>query len=166
MNLFIHEPKSLENLVAISRSIEVFGFKKPYIYDSNHLVKSKRDYGKHEKRKINNISAGGFFHLDFTPILDPINFVKTCNYRTIATSLRETSTSLYNLSFQENDLIIMGNETNGLPKEILNIVDLEIKIPQKGFTQSLNLAASTAIFLFEMNRQEFFNTKTNNNIVN
>jgi TrmH family RNA methyltransferase len=63
--------------------------------------------------------------------------------------------SLYKTSFEEDGILVMGNEANGISDEIRSLVDLELGIPQFGSqhkTESLNVAMATAIFLSEMRR--------------
>ena len=55
----------------------------------------------------------------------------------------------YNVKFHENDFLVFGRETKGLPEQLLaaNARDC-ITIPMHG-TRSLNLATAVAIVLFE-----------------
>jgi tRNA (cytidine/uridine-2'-O-)-methyltransferase len=60
----------------------------------------------------------------------------------------------YEVRFQENDFLIFGRETKGLPEELLAAnVENCITIPMQG-TRSLNLATAVAIVLFEAVRQQ------------
>lgn len=59
--------------------------------------------------------------------------------------------------FREDDFIMFGKESAGIPEEIL--VDYEstcIRIPMLSETRSLNLANSVAIVLYEALRQQGF----------
>ena len=47
----------------------------------------------------------------------------------------------------------MGNEQNGLSDEFINNCDQLIKIPMLGKSDSLNLAVSTGIILYESIRK-------------
>jgi len=63
--------------------------------------------------------------------------------------------SLYKTSFEEDGILVMGNEANGISDEIRPLLDKELSIPQFGTqqkTESLNVAMATAIFLSEMRR--------------
>ena len=60
----------------------------------------------------------------------------------------------YNVKFHENDFLVFGRETKGLPKGLLAVnVKSCITIPMYG-TRSLNLATAVAIVLFEAVRQQ------------
>ena len=49
--------------------------------------------------------------------------------------------------YQENDVLLFGSESSGLPNSILNQANCKIKIPMVKGVRSLNLAVSCAIIL-------------------
>lgn len=60
--------------------------------------------------------------------------------------------SAWQAEFQEDDFLIFGPETRGLPESLLD--HRSIRIPmKKDSTRSLNLATSVAIILYEAKRQ-------------
>jgi TrmH family RNA methyltransferase len=63
--------------------------------------------------------------------------------------------SLYSTTFEQNGILVMGNEANGISDRIRCLVSKEVSIPQFGkrkSTESLNVAMATAIFLSELRR--------------
>lgn len=50
-------------------------------------------------------------------------------------------------------IIIVGNEKDGVSKEVLALADKTILIPMKGMVQSLNVSVATALILYEAQRQ-------------
>jgi RNA methyltransferase, TrmH family len=63
--------------------------------------------------------------------------------------------SIYKQTLPKEGIIVMGNEANGISKEIENIVSERITIPRFGNlqqTESLNVATATAIILNEFKR--------------
>lgn len=63
--------------------------------------------------------------------------------------------NIYKQSLPSNGFIVMGNEANGISKEIEQLVTHRITIPQFGTnmeTESLNVATATAIILSEFKR--------------
>lgn len=63
--------------------------------------------------------------------------------------------SIYEENLPEQAIIIMGNEANGISKDIQDLIKEKITIPQFGSnqeTESLNVATATAIVLSEFNR--------------
>ena len=65
--------------------------------------------------------------------------------------------SYTDVSFGQDDYIMLGNESRGIPEEILvQHPDACIRIPMWGDIRSLNLANSAAIILYEALRQNGF----------
>jgi len=63
--------------------------------------------------------------------------------------------NVYQSNLKNDAILIMGNEANGISKEILSLVTNWIAIPQFGNqqkTESLNVATATAILLSEFRR--------------
>ncbi|TBW30368.1 RNA methyltransferase [Gramella sp. KN1008] len=66
--------------------------------------------------------------------------------------------NLYESTFPETAFIVMGNEANGVSKEIEGLLTNRINIPQFGKrqeTESLNVATATAVILSEFRRGHF-----------
>lgn len=57
-----------------------------------------------------------------------------------------------NVKFQDEDVLLFGPESRGLPLEILNLHE-KIKIPMQPNSRSLNLSNAAAIILYEAWRQ-------------
>ncbi len=65
--------------------------------------------------------------------------------------------TIYKESLPEKAIIVMGNEANGISKNIEDIIDQQLTIPQFGSnqkTESLNVATATAIVLSEFRRSK------------
>ena len=57
-------------------------------------------------------------------------------------------------TFQEDDWLLFGRETNGLPQQVFAVCDATVHIPiTQPRVRSLNLSVSVAIGLFEAKRQ-------------
>jgi tRNA (cytidine/uridine-2'-O-)-methyltransferase len=66
----------------------------------------------------------------------------------------KTECPYYSVNFRENDFLLFGRETKGLPHSLLAAnADNCLTIPMHG-TRSLNLATAVAIVLFEAVRQQ------------
>jgi TrmH family RNA methyltransferase len=60
--------------------------------------------------------------------------------------------SIYESKFGKGGIILMGNESNGISKELEPFVSHKITIPRFGHAESLNVAVATAIFCDNMKR--------------
>ena len=78
--------------------------------------------------------------------------IKRNNYELVVTSL-QTESSIYDIDYNKK-IIVIGNEANGVSKEIQDMADRKIKIPMLGKTESLNASVATAIILYEYIRQK------------
>ncbi len=70
----------------------------------------------------------------------------------LAASLQATH-SLYDCDLSGSVAFLLGNEGAGLSDTLLELTTQKITIPMPGNVESLNVAAATAIFLFETVRQ-------------
>jgi len=63
--------------------------------------------------------------------------------------------NVYSTSLEQNAILVMGNESNGISQKIAALIDTQITIPrysEKILTESLNVATATAILLNEFRR--------------
>ncbi|MEM9048275.1 MAG: TrmH family RNA methyltransferase [Pseudomonadota bacterium] len=72
--------------------------------------------------------------------------------RVVALTTR-AETPLWAHRFADEDTILMGRESAGLPEEIHAAVEIRLAIPMPGGTRSLNVAMAAAIALGEAMRQ-------------
>lgn len=88
-------------------------------------------------------------------LVDTLKKLKKHKYEIVATSL-DTNKSIYDIDYKKKALVI-GNEANGVSKEVLDIADEKVIIPMLGKTESLNAAVATGIITYEYVRQKFTN---------
>jgi 23S rRNA (guanosine2251-2'-O)-methyltransferase len=87
---------------------------------------------------------------------DAVRELKTHNIATVAIDMKGTSYFKENLSGPV--AFVLGAEREGLPSNVLNNCDKKVSIPMRPGIDSLNVAASAAIVLYEKVRQESINT--------
>ena len=56
-------------------------------------------------------------------------------------------------SYEKGTAFLIGNEGNGLSKQIANLADAYLKIPMEGQAESLNAAVAAAVLMYEVHRQ-------------
>ena len=81
-----------------------------------------------------------------------IKELKKHGIKVYATDLA-TDKSIYDVNY-EKSAIVIGNEANGVSKEVLEEASERIKIPMIGKTESLNAAVATSIVLYEAFRSQ------------
>jgi TrmH family RNA methyltransferase len=78
--------------------------------------------------------------------------IKKHKFKIVVSSL-QTQNTIYDINYNKK-VIIIGNEANGVEKEIQDMADEKIKIPMLGKTESLNASVATGIILYEYVRQK------------
>jgi tRNA (cytidine/uridine-2'-O-)-methyltransferase len=66
---------------------------------------------------------------------------------------KKAEQSFWDFTFQENDFLIFGKETQGLPPTLLDSEHPCLRIPTPGPVRSLNLAVAASLVLYEALRQ-------------
>lgn len=75
------------------------------------------------------------------------------NFKIIGTSARFGVSNFYEINYgYDNIAVVVGNETNGVRKEILEKCNEYAKIPMAQGQSSLNIAVTSALFMYEYTR--------------
>ena len=94
---------------------------------------------------------GAQFGLTIIENSDLINRVKNFEGQVLATCL--DGVSIYTQDLKLPTAFLIGNEGSGLSEALIQLSTRQISIPMSGKVESLNVAAATAICLFERVRQ-------------
>jgi len=100
-------------------------------------------------------TMGSIFNI---PIIEDkdLSFIRELmskGYKLVCSSL-DTDYNFYDIDFSDNLIISVGNEGNGISKELYDICDIKVKIPMPGGAESLNAAVATSIMIYEGVRQK------------
>ena len=85
-------------------------------------------------------------------LVQTLREIKKNKFKVVVTSL-DTEDSIYNIDYKKK-VIVIGNEANGVSKEVQELADNKVKIPMLGRTESLNASVATGIVLYEYVRQK------------
>ena len=77
-----------------------------------------------------------------------INY-KKMGYKVIGLEQTQNSIDVRKFKFEEKSVIVLGNEKEGIPQDIINLIDNCVIIPQYGNIRSLNVHVSAAIMLWQ-----------------
>lgn len=148
MNIVLHEPEIPQNTGNISRTCAVTHSKlhliKPlgFSVEDRYLKRSGLDYWQ-----FLDIS----YYENFEDFLDKNPNAKIFMATTKAKKIYT------DVTYSENDFIMFGKESAGIPEEILlKYKDTSVRIPMYDELRSLNLSNSVAIILYEALRQQNF----------
>lgn len=79
-----------------------------------------------------------------------------CAHRYSLVGLEQTaeSTQLPSFTFPSKTVLVLGREKEGVPPEIIALLDATVEIPQLGVIRSLNVHVSGAIAMYEYTKQQ------------
>ena len=124
------------------------------MYGLSQVVVSKKT-GDIFNPKVVRSTMGAIFRINIIQSDDlvvTIKEMKKHKFKVIATSL-QTNDSIYDIDYKKSAIII-GNEANGVTKEVQDLANKKVKIPMLGKTESLNASVATGIILYEYVRQK------------
>ena len=81
-----------------------------------------------------------------------INAAKHSGRRVFAAELSDNAKSLHEVGLTTKDIVVIGNEGHGIPKDISSITSGSVFIPISKKTESLNASVAAAIFMWEQNK--------------
>ncbi len=100
-------------------------------------------------------SMGSILRVPLVRIGETGAFVTRCKQRGFQTlaAVVAVGTAHFNVDLTKPTVVILGQEGTGLPQDIIADVDLRVRIPMADSIDSLNVATSAAVILYEMMRQ-------------
>ena len=134
------------NLGTILRTIDSCGLKQ--------ILVSKGTVDAYNPKVVRS-TMGAIFRINIVECDDLIKAIKEArkhHFKLLVTSLDSKST-IYDVDYKKK-IIVIGNEANGVSKEIQDIADEKVKIPMLGKTESLNASVAAGIVLYEYTRQK------------
>lgn len=134
------------NLGTILRTVDSIGLKQIIVAEGS---------GDIFNPKVVRSTMGAIFRVKVNSSKDiqkTVAEIKKHKFKVVSTSLA-TDKSIYDIKY-EKSAIIIGNEANGVSKELQEASDELVKIPMLGNTESLNASVATGIVLYEYVRQK------------
>jgi TrmH family RNA methyltransferase len=103
--------------------------------------------------KVIRASQGMIFHLNIITcdLIDKIHELKEDNYQIIGSDVNG-GTDIKNFEKEDKFVIIMGNEGQGISKEILDLCDTFVHINMSDKCESLNVGVAAGIILYELDK--------------
>ena len=134
------------NLGTILRTVDSIGLKQ--------IIVSKDTVDAFNSKVVRS-TMGAIFRIKIIETSDLIQSIKEMrkhHFKLMVTSL-QADTSIYDIEFNKK-IIVIGNESNGVSKEIQDMADEKAKIPMLGKTESLNASVAAGIVMYEYVRQK------------
>lgn len=105
--------------------------------------------------KVVRSTMGAIFRINIVEadgLKEELEKAKSHNYKVMVTSL-DAKKNIYDADFNKK-VIVIGNEANGVSKEIQDMADEKVIIPMLGKTESLNASVATSIMVYEYVRRK------------
>jgi len=143
---------SNDNLGLILRSADIFGANAIYYRQGYNIINNKR---------LSKLSRNSNIPIYFTDGIKPLLTLKDSGYSIAALEVTDTSMPLRDVTFQHKICLVIGNEQNGIPDDILNTADYSCHIEMIGkHISSLNVSVATSIALYEITQYYLLCKKT------
>ncbi len=130
-----------ENIGAIIRNLAAFNFDS-FMFDKT----STNPYLRRAVRVSMGTVLSTKIHQSIN-LIDDLYHLKSMGYTILAAEITDHSTSLFDFQFPQKKVIVFGNEANGISRDILDACNTVLHIPINPAVSSINVAASSAIFL-------------------
>uniref|UniRef100_A0A665X6P4 tRNA (guanosine(18)-2'-O)-methyltransferase TARBP1 n=1 Tax=Echeneis naucrates TaxID=173247 RepID=A0A665X6P4_ECHNA len=143
------------NLGGLCRTCEIFGA-------SALVLDSLRHVSDKHFQSLSVSSELWLPLLEVKPVelTDFLQLKKSEGYCIVGAEQTANSQSLQDYHFPEKTLLLLGNEREGIPANLLQMLDVCVEIPQQGVIRSLNVHVSAALLIWEYTRQHLVSSST------
>ena len=142
--ILLHSVQDPGNLGTIIRTADAVGVDGVFLAECCDLYNPK----------VIRSTMGSIFRLNVSEVkFDEVFPVfKEQGVRTYAAVIDNDAVSLTDCDFSDGGAVLIGNEGNGLPKEISDLCDVRLTIKMQGNVNSLNAAMAAGIIMWELEK--------------
>lgn len=115
----------------------------------NQIIISRNSADSYNPKVVRS-TMGAIFRVNVIEVDNLAEVLKEMQrnkFEVVVTAL-DTNDSIYDVDYK-NKVIVIGNEANGVSKEIQELADKRVKIPMLGKTESLNASVAASIMIYE-----------------
>ncbi|XP_012146742.2 tRNA (guanosine(18)-2'-O)-methyltransferase TARBP1 isoform X1 [Megachile rotundata] len=136
------------NLGGLARTCEIFSVKELVIANLNQIT----------DKEFQNLSVSAENWITITEVKPHqlCKFLldrKKMGWSLVGLEQTVNSTNLLNMKFKKKTILVLGNEKDGIPANLIPLFDTCIEIPQAGIIRSLNVHVSGAICIWQYSKQ-------------
>jgi tRNA G18 (ribose-2'-O)-methylase SpoU len=144
--LILDNIRSTHNVGSIFRTADAAGISKIYLVGTtpDPIDRFGRDQSDIAKTALGAQMSIPWEHADST--LEVLS--KYPDHFKVALEQSSDSKDYKTIQSKDKNIIVLGAEVTGIPKEILDECDAVAEIPMSGKKESLNVSVATGIFLF------------------
>ena len=142
--------RSAHNVGSIFRTADGAGVEKIYLlgYTPTPVDRFGRPQPEIAKTSLGASEIIPFEHIENTNKENLIERLKENGFTIVAVEQTPISTNLYDFVVPSKVCYILGNEVDGVGKELLALADTAVEIPMLGSKESLNVSVTAGIALF------------------
>lgn len=154
--LLLHNIRSLYNVGSIFRTSDGFGVTKIICsgYTPYPPLGGSDTRLPHVQQKalaqIHKTALGAEHTVPFEYIEDPHEFLSGCRMPIYALEQTKTSTDIRHFTPDNEFVLILGEEVNGIPNDLLSYCHATLEIPMCGQKESFNVSVAAAIALYQL----------------
>ena len=144
MRLALFQPDIPQNTGAIIRLTACFGIPLDIIEPCGFILSDTK------------LRRSGMDYLNLANIERHISwdaFIKERKQSRLVLITTRAEDSLKQFAFDDNDTLILGRESSGVPQEVHNAIPEKVRIPMDKKARSLNVSIAAGIILWEALRQ-------------
>jgi tRNA (guanosine-2'-O-)-methyltransferase len=135
------------NASAVLRSCECFGVQDVHFIENRNEYHISPDVALGADKWLNLFRYNQLAE----NTLSAIESLKSNGYRIVATTPHKNDGKLEDFNLQKGKVaLLFGSELNGLSPLAMKLADEFVKIPMSGFTESLNISVTAALFLHHL----------------
>ena len=143
------------NLGGLCRTCEIFGVQ-TLVLSNSHVIEDIQF-------KSLSVSAAKWMNLQEVRMSSLKSYLESMRhegYTLIGVEQTANSESLTRYQFPHKTLLLLGNEKEGIPVDLIQLLDVCVEIPQVGIIRSLNVHVSGALIVWEYTRQRLLEAGT------
>jgi tRNA G18 (ribose-2'-O)-methylase SpoU len=148
--LLLDNIRSVHNVGSIFRTAETLGISKIYCAGTTPVPVDR--FGR-KRKDFAKVSLGAEDMVSWEYVQLSVPLVKKLQkekFEIIALEQAKNSVDYKKVKAKKNTLVILGNEVDGVSKELLKLSDVVAEIPMRGKKESLNVGVAAGVFLFRL----------------
>jgi 23S rRNA (guanosine2251-2'-O)-methyltransferase len=150
IHILLHNIRSTHNVGAIFRTADATGVGK--IYLSGYTPAPVDRFGR-DRSDISKASLGAEKTVEWESVVDVMELIKNLkkqDYYICGIEQDSKSVDYRSIPKGRKILLILGNEVDGVDKEILKLCDCIAELPMLGSKESLNVSVTAGIVLYSL----------------
>lgn len=146
--LLLYNIRSVYNVGSIFRTADCAGVSKVIL---TGFTPAPIDRFGRNRKDLSKVALGAESSVEweyFSDALSVIKKLKKEGYRIISVEQDKKSVNYKDINLSEKNLIVLGEETKGVSREILDISDVIGEVKMLGKKESLNVSVTAGVVLF------------------